>query len=164
MITAQRVDLAFEDSGPEMASWVGQVRFALPVLPALNRETPVITGIRIAISQVSSEVMQSVFDDRQATPCTRFWQRRSGCPAIRSDVVLPHFIGDGPWVFPLETAREPDVVSVDGRVKVRDAHRHIFLPAPGVRRRIVDIDPVRSIQIIGKSAKQVKIALYHGRW
>ena len=123
-----------------------------------------IAGIRIAIRQVSAEVMQPVFDDRQATPCTRFRQRRSSGPAIRSDVVLPHLIGDRPWVFPLETAREPDDVSFEDRVEVRDAHRHVFLPIPGIRRRIVDIDPVRGIQNLGKPTKQVELSLNHGRW
>src|SRR5664279_1759137 len=99
-----------------MATWVGQIRFTLPSLSSIEGQTPVICRIRVTIGFVATEVMQLAFHDRQATACTPFRQRRPSGPRIRCNVIFPHFIGNRPGMFSLETTREPYGVSVNGRV------------------------------------------------
>jgi hypothetical protein len=42
---------------------------------------------------------------------------------------------------------------------MREPRRHVFLPRPGVAHRIIDVDLIRCVQILGESAKLLATAV-----
>ena len=54
---AQRINLAVQRRRTQVATRVGQIRFALPVLSSVERQTPVITSLRVTIGFVAAKVM-----------------------------------------------------------------------------------------------------------
>ena len=57
MIAAQRINLAVEHRRTYVPTRIGQISFALPGFSPMERQTPVITSIRVTIGFVAAEVM-----------------------------------------------------------------------------------------------------------
>ena len=83
MIDRLKRKSCFRGSRCQMASRVGQVRFALPVFSRLLRQTPMITSILFAISQEAAEVMKPVSTIARPPPA-RGWASAARGPSYRN--------------------------------------------------------------------------------
>ena len=118
VVAAQRVHLAVSTAALTWPRGSGISASRSPLFPAIQRQAPVIRRVRVAVGLVAAEIVQLPSDHRQAAARAPFRQVRAGGPAVRGDVVFPDFRARRPGVLALETAREPDGLSVDGRVEV----------------------------------------------